>query len=346
MARRQKPVEGQVALPFSSPSVPSPPAVEAVSESGGTLIGQRDEDGTTLFVDSPSTPRTAPRPLIKWIGGKVALAQAIVKWYAARSDGKPITWVEPFFGAGSVYAEAWAELPIVAASVSDGSPELANLWTYVKHAPLTLAAEYEGWRLRQEAADPATMGEEVFYDARDKAQGDTVEAAGAFLFVNRTSFNGLWRVNKKGKANPSWGKRYASKILSLPEWVPLFSGFTLVGNQTWRPLPPAAMKPLPGRGQTFVYCDPPYPGTYDLYVPERLDHAALAQWVAELGTHRGIVAAISGTDSEAERAIYGAAGLVAEPIGEYHRRCGRTAASRIRVVETLWTLPRREGWSS
>jgi DNA adenine methylase len=130
------------------------------------------------------------RPLLKWAGGKTQLLSEIIP-KIPRKYGR---YIEPFFGGGAVFFAAQPINGIIA----DSNPELVNLYRSV-------AADVNGVieKLRQ-----LENTEEVFYAVRalDVTKLSNVEAAARTLFLNRTCFNGLYRVNKSGKFNVPFGR--------------------------------------------------------------------------------------------------------------------------------------------
>lgn len=141
-------------------------------------------------------------PILKWAGGKRRLASEIKALFP--SDIEARAYHEPFFGGGAIYFNI---LPR-AGSINDINKQLMNFYIIVRDKPqqlIDLANQYE-------------HNEEIFYKLRDKYnQPDLtdVEYASLLLYLNKTAFNGLYRVNSKGKFNVPFG-RYTNPTI-VPE---------------------------------------------------------------------------------------------------------------------------------
>lgn len=137
------------------------------------------------------------RPLLKWAGGKTQLLREIIP-KIPKKYGK---FIEPFFGGGAVFFAVNPMNGIIA----DSNPELINLYRSV-------ANDVEGVidKLRR-----YENTEEVFYAVRalDVAKLSNVDAAARTIFLNRTCFNGLYRVNKLGQFNVPFGRYKNPKIV-------------------------------------------------------------------------------------------------------------------------------------
>jgi DNA adenine methylase len=179
------------------------------------------------------------RPLLKWAGGKTQLLDEIVK----RMPLQYGQYIEPFFGGGALFFAVKPKQGIIA----DSNPELINLYKAV-------ASDVE------DVIDQLSLytnTEEVFYAVRsqDWLALQPVEAAARTIFLNRTCFNGLYRVNKQGQFNVPFGKYKNPKILdaqALRSASPLLKQATIVCGDYRAVLNEYA---LPG---DFVFLDPPY----------------------------------------------------------------------------------------
>lgn len=133
-----------------------------------------------------------PRPFIKWAGGKHQLLPSIL---AALPTDIP-KYVEPFLGGGAVFFEL-ARLGRLQGQVllADQSEDLINAWLQVQARPLQLADVVDSW-----GTDEGT-----YYQVRDASLALELERAAQFIYLNRTCFNGLYRVNSKGRFNTPYG---------------------------------------------------------------------------------------------------------------------------------------------
>jgi len=217
------------------------------------------------------------RPILKWAGGKKQLLAELL-------DKKPVhfnKYIEPFIGGGALYFSLNHPNSIIA----DSNEELINLYTVVANNVgelIDLVRTYN-------------TDEETYYAIRAlDIQGlSDVKRAARMLYLNKTCFNGLWRVNKQGKFNVPYGKRKNPIILNtenLKAASELLKSTTLVLGDYKQVLKDFA---APG---DFIYLDPPYlpisPNSdFKRYTKEQFfdeDHQELAKEVKrlhELGCH-------------------------------------------------------------
>ena len=149
-------------------------------------------------------------PFIKWVGGKTQLLdevrQSLPKDFAHHKNA---TYVEPFVGGGAVLFWILQEYPnITQAIINDVNPELICTYSVIKNDVDSLIAELN--KLQSEYIPlSSTERNDYFLSKRalfNKKQLLPVETASLFIFLNRTCFNGLYRVNSKGEFNVPHGK--------------------------------------------------------------------------------------------------------------------------------------------
>src|SRR6218665_3534943 len=137
------------------------------------------------------------RPLLKWAGGKTQMLNDILPKFPKKYG----RYIEPFFGGGALFFSVRPTNGVIA----DSNPELINLYTMV-------AQDVDGVirNLKRHKND-----EDFFYTvrARDWTQLAPASAAARTIFLNRTCFNGLYRVNKQGQFNVPFGRYKNPKIL-------------------------------------------------------------------------------------------------------------------------------------
>ena len=138
-----------------------------------------------------SVPSTTPeaRPIVKWAGGKQQLLDRLL----ARVPQKFTRYVEPFVGGGALFFALSPRHAVIA----DANPELINLYHVVANDTAALIKA-----LRRFKTD-----ENSYYRIRAQRPGmlTDVQRAARFMYLNRTCFNGLYRVNKKGEFNVPFG---------------------------------------------------------------------------------------------------------------------------------------------
>lgn len=145
------------------------------------------------------------RPFVKWAGGKTQLLPELRKAVPAIWDPERDYYYEPFVGGGALYFHLGPRRAVL----NDACAPLMNVWNAVQTSPgelIRLLFEIE----RRYRLDP----ERTYYGERGRSLGPEnllaveadVQAAARFIFVNKTCFNGLFRVNSRGEFNVSWCK--------------------------------------------------------------------------------------------------------------------------------------------
>jgi DNA adenine methylase len=130
--------------------------------------------------------------ILKWAGGKRSLVQAIVSTFPPGYEGR--AYHEPFLGGGAVFFEVKPQR----GTVNDVNPRLVNFYNVVRDSPDALIEE----------ASRHPYEKETYYRLRDRFNGDRldpVEDAALLLYLNKTGYNGLYRVNSKGIFNVPFG---------------------------------------------------------------------------------------------------------------------------------------------
>ncbi len=206
------------------------------------------------------------RPFLKWAGGKTQLLHAIEpRLPRGLSDGTITRYVEPFVGSGAVFFFVNQRFPLKECYLYDINEELVILYQAVKrdvsglidHAT-ALADEY--------AAASGTERNDLFYQVRERfnrdratidpaAYGDAwVGRAAQLLFLNKTCYNGLFRVNSRGGFNAPFGKYKKPAICNR---AVLEAASRALANAEIRLGDSAACAEVVDE-ETFVYFDPPY----------------------------------------------------------------------------------------
>jgi DNA adenine methylase len=142
------------------------------------------------------------KPLIKWVGGKRQLMSKIKELLPENYN----RYFEPFIGGGAVFFELKHENSFI----NDYNPELTNLYLTVKNKPKELIEDLK----------KHVNTEEYYFYIRNLDRNheeyiklSDVEKASRFIFLNRTCFNGIYRVNSKGQNNVPYGKYSNPKIV-------------------------------------------------------------------------------------------------------------------------------------
>lgn len=199
------------------------------------------------------------KPFVKWVGGKGQLIQQLEALLPADFDKwENVTYIEPFVGGGAMLFHMLQTYSnITAAVINDINPDLTTCYKVVQSKPDDLVVslrqiqkEYYGLNAEESRKDFfLKMREEFNAKALDDIRNTTL-----FFFLNRTCFNGLYRVNKSGRFNVPFGK-YAAPTFCDAETI--YADSELLQNveimtgdfeQTF----------AKAQGISLFYFDPPY----------------------------------------------------------------------------------------
>ena len=187
-------------------------------------------------------------PILKWAGGKRQLLSELTRWLPDRWG----TYFEPFIGGGALLVELANQGRLDRAVIGDMNPELVNLYRIVKRDPGELSRALSDEKFRN--------NEETFRQLRTEfnaligTQKRPVDRAALLVYLNKHSYNGLWRVNRKGHYNVPFGK-YAR--VNLPSYQNLLKFSRMLGGVTLIHADFERITRTAKRGD-FVYLDPPY----------------------------------------------------------------------------------------
>ncbi len=265
-------------------------------------------------------PTTAPvKPVLKWAGGKTQLLKvllSVLPQFAGR-------YIEPFLGGGALFFH----LAPCDAVVSDSNEELVQFYAVVRDYPEELAR----------AASDLTVSRESYYELRS-ARPDSMEPiarASRFLYLNKTCYNGLHRVNRRGEFNTPFGGRTDVRVVDVDNLCRASQVLKRVDLRCadYRAAIDGA------KAGDFVYLDPPYlpVGRYSdfkRYTREffgEQDHALLAKRFRDL-TQRGVLALLSNSASPAVEQLY--SGFPMRRV-QASRQINCRAGGRGRVTELL-----------
>lgn len=205
-----------------------------------------------MTVSSSARPTTGP--FLKWAGGKGQLLEQFRSLMPASLAGRG--YVEPFMGSGAVFFDVVQTRSPARCTLLDANPQLVNLFVQVRDnldGLLPILAEHRG---RHNAPGLSEEDRKVYYYSVRAAQPTcgTVEAAARFLYLNKTCFNGLHRLNSKGQFNVPIGS-YASPAIFDPAHLRAASALlqgVRIETSSFRDC-----ERFVDDGD-FVYLDPPY----------------------------------------------------------------------------------------
>ena len=154
---------------------------------------------------------TTAKPFVKWAGGKGQLLKELKRYYPFE-NGKIIKYAEPFVGGGAVLFDILSKYNLKDVYIGDTNRELINTYCMVRDnidALIELLL-----RLQNEFLPLNTEKRKIYYmNKRERfnelitieSTNSNIEKAALMLFLNKTCFNGLYRVNKKGLFNVPMG---------------------------------------------------------------------------------------------------------------------------------------------
>lgn len=158
---------------------------------------------------STTTKIVKPHPFIKWAGGKTQLLPELLKRIPKSWDREKDLYVEPFVGGGALF---W-ELQPKHAVLNDKNTELVRVYRVLKAGGVEFQAMGRALLELQQRYRVDPSG--TYAAIREWVPDGPAGAVARTLFLNKTGFNGLYRVNQSGKFNVPWGKN--SKVTILDE---------------------------------------------------------------------------------------------------------------------------------
>lgn len=231
--------------------------------SSGQIENVEKKNNVWLIPEKSQNPgsenKPKAKPFLKWAGGKGQLLAQIKNHYPDELGKRICKYAEPFVGGGAVLFDVLSNYDIDEVYISDSNAELINTYIVIRDdvdALINLLKQYECAYLPMEKDDR----KEFFYEKRarfnclKKADQRTIEQAALFIFLNRTCFNGLYRVNAKGEYNVPMG---SYKMPTICDEENLRSVSKALANVT---IVCADYKKSAYfmDEQTFAYFDPPY----------------------------------------------------------------------------------------
>ena len=197
------------------------------------------------------------KPFVKWVGGKTQLLEEIGKKYPQKIE----KYCEPFVGGGAVLFDILQKFQPKEVLINDINKELINTYFQIKKNCEDLVLQLSLMQTTYQS-----LGEEerkiLFYEKRSryneiKVNGNdtlNLEKAVLFIFLNKTCFNGLYRVNSKGLFNVPFNN---AKNPLICDEENLWSCSNLLQNVSLQVGDYKTCEDFIDE-KTFLYCDPPY----------------------------------------------------------------------------------------
>lgn len=248
----------------------------------------------------------ANQTFLKWAGGKRRMTNRLLPF--APPDAAERVYHEPFLGAASMFLAIRPKR----AYLADLNEDLISTFRFVRDQP-ALVARY----LRHHARNNS---EQYYYSVRNQFNSATTYScmqASRFLYLNRTCYNGVFRVNLEGDFNVPYGRRRTT-LFPTRQHLAIVSAAFRYARLEVASYDRSLQRPQPG---DFVYLDPPYPplnGTsfFRHYTPERFSDAQqedLAEHCLQI-SRSGCLLMMSNADTPFIRDLYAAFHLHALPV--------------------------------
>jgi len=204
-----------------------------------------EKDLNQIFSKSECSKNMLLVPILKWVGGKRQLLNDILP--LVQGEG---TYIEPFLGGGAVLFAYQPKKAIV----NDYNPELMNVYQIVKSYPEQLIQSLQ--------IHDANNSEGYYYEIRELDRTkeykelSLIEKASRIIYLNKTCYNGLYRVNSSGYFNSPYGKYKNPNIINAT----VIRSMSRYFNENEISLLQGDYKEVlkKARKGNFVYLDPPY----------------------------------------------------------------------------------------
>lgn len=234
-------------------------------------------------------PESYDRPFIRWAGGKSWLRRYLPSLLPAKIG----VYFEPFLGSGATFFSVQPGL----AFLSDINEELVNAFQVVRDSPGELIRVLEGFE----------NTEREYYRIRRYRPRTPVPRAARFIYLNRTAWNGLYRLNGSGRFNVPYGEYETRKVVDSARLMAAsrsLSGVTVTRSDFLSSISQA-------EEGDFVFVDPPYAtpthrSTFTAYTARKfswLDQLRLFQSLVELD-RRGGTFLLTNSNHPNLRALY------------------------------------------
>lgn len=211
------------------------------------------------FAGNDETDINCPHPFVKWVGGKSQLVGELLKLVPDGKSGRYTKYIEPMVGGGAFLFKLLSVKRFEEYHISDTNRELINTYRVIKNR-VDLLTELLYDMQKNYLSKNDDERKKIYYNARDrfnsiKSDNDSeIERAAYFIFLNKTCFNGIFRVNKKGLFNVPVGA-YKSPLIC--DEINLKNVSKALQSVTIDCFDYAETKKYVDEN-TFVYIDPPY----------------------------------------------------------------------------------------
>ncbi len=188
-----------------------------------------------------------PKPFVKWAGGKRQLLPILSQYIPKKFD----SYFEPFLGGGAVFFHLISENQRLECSVSDLNSTLILSYVTIRDRVDELIAALE-----EHSKKYFKNPKQYYYQVRESNPKNQIDKVSRLIFLNKTCFNGLYRVNSKGKFNVPLGRYANPNIVNKENLLAVSQAIRSkdisIKCQDFTTALESAQK------NDFVYLDPPY----------------------------------------------------------------------------------------
>jgi DNA adenine methylase len=244
----------------------------------------------------------SPSPFVKWAGGKSSLLPQLLRHLPRELSN----YYEPFLGGGALFFAIYARNAPFNAHLSDINSELIKAYEMIKEKPSELIQALS--KLELDYYRSQSRGT-FFYEKRNWRPSTLVESAARLIFLNKTCYNGLYRVNARGEFNVPFGRHKKPKILDAQNIRGICKALKDTNAQLRSSDYKSALSTC--RKNDFVYLDPPYQpksktSSFTDYAPggfSEIDQRELAEEFERL-VERGCKVLLSNSETPLTNRLY------------------------------------------
>ena len=245
------------------------------------------------------------KSFVKWPGGKKQLVERLIERLPENYTQTNHSYFEPFIGGGALFLA----LEEKKATINDLNSELINCYKVIKDKPEELMDKLSSYQDSFNLLMSADEKKQYYYDIRDKYNSllmsksyDEVELAALLVFLNKSCFNGLYRVNSKGLFNTPFGHKESVKTFDKDNIIGVSKLLkdVKIENKDFEDVCQTAQK------GDFVFFDSPYFDTFDTYQKGGFsieDHKRLARLFKEL-TDKGVYCMLTNSNTDFIKGLY------------------------------------------
>jgi DNA adenine methylase len=241
-------------------------------------------------------------PFVKWAGGKTSLLPQLLSHVPLNLS----EYHEPFLGGGALFLRICGRTSSFSAHLSDTNEELITAYRVVKESPEELIILLSRFQTEYDSSQDKSA---YFYRKRDWRPDDPVESTARLIFLNKTCYNGLYRVNSKGEFNVPFGRYKNPRILNS-SGIKAISQALKTAKAELRSVDYRDALNTCGK-RDVVYLDPPYQppsktSKFTDYTSSGFSEKNQEELAEEFGrlVDRGCVVILSNSDTVLTRYLY------------------------------------------